>query len=762
MAKIEPHSNGPLFVEIHCLLNTAKATEDQPLPPGMPEYIACGSHYFQSNRYRFMILKRFECDLYSIIKRKRVNVKHVLIIANQVLNILEHFHDKGYAHSDIKAENLMIGSCTYNKEGEVNSRNNQNGTEENVAGSLAASNKNGSRRGTNKINDDFENRPRHSLRPHKKINYAEDDDCTDKGNDDDDEDFFGGGSITAAPKRKRQTEQHVSTKKHSPTKLVTEDHIYLIDFGLALRFIDSSGQHRPFCMDQRRAHDGTLEFTSRDAHLGAHSRRSDLECLGYNMMYWILGNLPWKDEKLQNQPEQVHRMKEIFMIDAGKMLKLIYGQHVPKFLGEYFHYVNSLAYDERPDYEKIRKMFRQEFTKELGLKRTKMTLNVADLKRSCVDIKKAAAENTDDNISDTVKNVRSMAKLYMRLPIKDRLNDSRRSSLGCRVSPKNLRSQSEKLPNKSKSRFSWAEILSQDPDQIARQRAEKEFEREQAAETPIRYKGRPTYAIIEIENRLNANNNDSRSVFEANDYIQGYTKPMMDVVRRRNASFAAALEKEREEQQKLEEETRKQQAKPRRGRRKSDNPTKITVTKGGGKTHNGKVATVVHDNFYIRPKRKNEVYPHQLTPPTTTDESSCSSSSSLEPCEVRDEPVKSQPIGTGKRGTSNTISYRSQQHQQQQQPARNNYPKKNGSTGTSRSSSHTSINSISSEDSVNTAWTTSGISSSEFMLEQEESVIEVVSSDENDESDEELIPIKVKPKQQPKKRGRPPGKYNYY
>lgn len=26
VAKIEPHSNGPLFVEIHCLLSTAKAT----------------------------------------------------------------------------------------------------------------------------------------------------------------------------------------------------------------------------------------------------------------------------------------------------------------------------------------------------------------------------------------------------------------------------------------------------------------------------------------------------------------------------------------------------------------------------------------------------------------------------------------------------------------------------------------------------------------------------------------------------------------
>jgi len=80
----------------------------------------------------------------------------------------------------------------------------------------------------------------------------------------------------------KHLESQPTEYKFLPTE---EEHVFLIDFGLASKYQDR-GVHRPFIMDQRRAHDGTLEFTSRDAHLGAHSRRSDLECLGYNLLYW--------------------------------------------------------------------------------------------------------------------------------------------------------------------------------------------------------------------------------------------------------------------------------------------------------------------------------------------------------------------------------------------------------------------------------------------------------------------------------------------
>lgn len=90
-------------------------TVERPLPLGMPTYMASGGHYFNQTRYRFLILPRYDFDLHSIIRSRQVETKNILIIASQLIDILEHIHDCGYAHSDIKAENIMIGKCTYKK-----------------------------------------------------------------------------------------------------------------------------------------------------------------------------------------------------------------------------------------------------------------------------------------------------------------------------------------------------------------------------------------------------------------------------------------------------------------------------------------------------------------------------------------------------------------------------------------------------------------------------------------------------------------------
>ena len=59
---------------------------------------------------------------------------------------------------------------------------------------------------------------------------------------------------------------------------------------------DPYGFHKAGDPDERKAHDGTLEYTSRDAHTGAHSRRGDMETLGYNLVHWASGTLPWMGE----------------------------------------------------------------------------------------------------------------------------------------------------------------------------------------------------------------------------------------------------------------------------------------------------------------------------------------------------------------------------------------------------------------------------------------------------------------------------------
>lgn len=44
--------------------------------------------------------------------------------------------------------------------------------------------------------------------------------------------------------------------------------VYLVDYGLAYRYCPE-GVHKEYKEDPKRCHDGTLEFTSIDAHKGA-------------------------------------------------------------------------------------------------------------------------------------------------------------------------------------------------------------------------------------------------------------------------------------------------------------------------------------------------------------------------------------------------------------------------------------------------------------------------------------------------------------
>lgn len=46
--------------------------------------------------------------------------------------------------------------------------------------------------------------------------------------------------------------------------------VYLLDYGLSCKFYDDIGNHKKLESDQRKAHNGTLVFTSRDAHFGGN------------------------------------------------------------------------------------------------------------------------------------------------------------------------------------------------------------------------------------------------------------------------------------------------------------------------------------------------------------------------------------------------------------------------------------------------------------------------------------------------------------
>uniref|UniRef100_A0A7N8WXM1 non-specific serine/threonine protein kinase n=1 Tax=Mastacembelus armatus TaxID=205130 RepID=A0A7N8WXM1_9TELE len=83
--------------------------------------------------------------------------------------------------------------------------------------------------------------------------------------------------------------------------------VYLADYGLSYRYCPD-GDHKEYRENPKKGHNGTIEYTSLDAHKGvAPSRRGDLQILGFCLLHWLCGSLPW-DSVLQN-PAQVQEAK---------------------------------------------------------------------------------------------------------------------------------------------------------------------------------------------------------------------------------------------------------------------------------------------------------------------------------------------------------------------------------------------------------------------------------------------------------------------
>ncbi|XP_016951485.1 nucleosomal histone kinase 1 [Drosophila biarmipes] len=127
---------------------------------------------------------------------------------------------------------------------------------------------------------------------------------------------------------------------------------YLVDFGLASHYV--TGEFKP---DPKKMHNGTIEYTSRDAHLGVPTRRSDLEILGYNLIEWLGVELPWVTQKLLAAPPKVQKAKEAFMENVGESLKALFPKGVPAAIGDFMKYVSKLTHIQEPDYDKCRSMF---------------------------------------------------------------------------------------------------------------------------------------------------------------------------------------------------------------------------------------------------------------------------------------------------------------------------------------------------------------------------------------------------------------------
>ncbi|EYC05673.1 hypothetical protein Y032_0080g1307 [Ancylostoma ceylanicum] len=130
--------------------------------------------------------------------------------------------------------------------------------------------------------------------------------------------------------------------------------LFLIDFGLAKKFRDSRTRtHIPYREDKNLT--GTARYASINAHLGIEqSRRDDMESLGYVLMYFNRGTLPWQGLKAATKKQKYEKISEKKMSTSVEMLCKGFPAEFPMYL----NYTRGLRFDEAPDYMYLRQLFR--------------------------------------------------------------------------------------------------------------------------------------------------------------------------------------------------------------------------------------------------------------------------------------------------------------------------------------------------------------------------------------------------------------------
>ncbi|ALC49133.1 CG2577 [Drosophila busckii] len=131
--------------------------------------------------------------------------------------------------------------------------------------------------------------------------------------------------------------------------------LHIIDFGLAKKYADPITQvHIPY--REGRHLTGTARFASIGAHEGyEQSRRDDLISIGYMLLYFVKGSLPWQNLEANTKQQKYRRIHEMKLKLSNEQLC----RGLPSVFAMYLNYCYELPFAAKPDYKRLRRMFSQ-------------------------------------------------------------------------------------------------------------------------------------------------------------------------------------------------------------------------------------------------------------------------------------------------------------------------------------------------------------------------------------------------------------------
>jgi len=136
--------------------------------------------------------------------------------------------------------------------------------------------------------------------------------------------------------------------------------VHMVDFGLAKKYRGrTTQQHIPY--REGRGLTGTAAYASINAHRGIEqSRRDDLEAVGYVLMYFNRGQLPWQGCRAATPADRYRKIMECKM---STPIETLCKGH-PAVFAAYLVYCRSLRFEDRPDYPYLRRLFKDLFMRE--------------------------------------------------------------------------------------------------------------------------------------------------------------------------------------------------------------------------------------------------------------------------------------------------------------------------------------------------------------------------------------------------------------
>jgi len=142
---------------------------------------------------------------------------------------------------------------------------------------------------------------------------------------------------------------------------------YICDFGLSDYYINPTDQTHIL---ETKGHSryGTVRYASLNNHKGVEqSRRDDLESLGFVLLYAARGNLPWQTIRDEDRRQ---KWSKVFEMKSGTKLTDLC-ERLPKVFVTYMEEVRKLEFKQRPDYDHLRKMFKDEYDRQNFKRKTK-------------------------------------------------------------------------------------------------------------------------------------------------------------------------------------------------------------------------------------------------------------------------------------------------------------------------------------------------------------------------------------------------------